>query len=47
MCAKFQLMQKNENKILKIIQVLSLEAKLIQNLVLVEISLGKVLFSWF
>ena len=32
---------KYKNKILKIIQVLGLEAKLIQTLVLVEISLGK------
>ena len=41
MCAKFQLMQKIKIKILKIIQGLSLEAKLIRTLVLVEISLGK------
>ena len=34
-------MQKNSIKIFTIIQVLSLEARLIQTLVLVEISLGK------
>ena len=42
MCAKFQRTQKKiKIKIFKIIQGLSLEAKLIQTLVLVEISLGK------